>query len=811
MIVLRFLLFALFLLPIIWETGFSQRSLSQTPPEDIFPWHGYKKPEMFDQNFVSIVNHPEVEFILGSGNLSPYGSAQTVAVRLPFRFLLNRHRFSSNVISAQQTLRVAITGAISTNANMSPNPTMDICPGPYHLQPIGINGSTPEKYYHLLAPFWGEFTSAGVQNGGIWTRLETLPDRQVFTIEWRVRHIDDADATPLSFQVKFVRFDDLTLPNNYWIEYHYDHAAVSSIPQPTPTQPGYHGAFIGMKHQGQSAGDPSASGSGNPDPNEGHDGDWLMIITNPTSYPNEPAFTRLETRTAAYIPDWFAYSSLNQTGQASPLFHYAFPGKNYRSKPVEIDVSSIGGCSACRSAIPSSDSTIQADTTFFSVGETLWIGGYFTNQSTADLANVPVRAMIYSGTTRLVTLDTTIAFLGFGDSVGIRFPGPLSSTITNDSNLYTAVIIARHPNDQDRSNDTTTFNFIIQAHRDVMPMEILQPELRSGSVLKYYPARSNILVRGVFFNAGTRLVQDVPVGCRILDSVGKTVYTGTVTVPGVWDVGERRTVEIGPWMQVISGTYTVELFSALNNDNIPENDTLSVHDSRSTWRSTSLKPSAERFRVAAAGELEVGTPGVLPHQPGMNRTYQGTAPVMITLRNNGALDAVNQPVQVIIRNSSGAVVYDNTVVVPNLPGGGSIHYQVFPTFTPSAAGTYTLQATSNLAGDALPANNTATWSFVIEALTSVEDDQRDAQSLIVLTPNPARGEAWLSCTIAQRTTAEITVLDMQGRRVIEAGEQPLESGRAVRLDLQDIPAGIYAVRLQFRNGAIETKRLVVVR
>ena len=75
-----------------------------------------------------------------------------------------------------------------------------------------------------------------------------------------------------------------------------------------------------------------------------------------------------------------------------------------------------------------------------------------------------------------------------------------------------------------------------------------------------------------------------------------------------------------------------------------------------------------------------------------------------------------------------------------------------------------------------------------------------------VSPNPAHGSAVVRLQYAVTETGELTLYDMRGREVLR---RPLERGmREVRLDLEDLPAGAYMLKLLTPRGLCSQRLLV---
>jgi photosystem II stability/assembly factor-like uncharacterized protein len=91
----------------------------------------------------------------------------------------------------------------------------------------------------------------------------------------------------------------------------------------------------------------------------------------------------------------------------------------------------------------------------------------------------------------------------------------------------------------------------------------------------------------------------------------------------------------------------------------------------------------------------------------------------------------------------------------------------------------------------------------------VADDPAASGGRLDVWPNPSSGEVTIGYTIASRGSGRLSVVDLLGRELPHLPD-PLPGARSGRLDLHDLPAGEYFVRLQSEAGTV-TRSVVVVR
>ena len=85
------------------------------------------------------------------------------------------------------------------------------------------------------------------------------------------------------------------------------------------------------------------------------------------------------------------------------------------------------------------------------------------------------------------------------------------------------------------------------------------------------------------------------------------------------------------------------------------------------------------------------------------------------------------------------------------------------------------------------------------------------ESSVSLLPNPTAGETNLVFTLTKGTKASVQVMDVTGRVVTQIAEQNLSAGtHALPIVTQNLPGGVYNIRLATAQGTVTT-RLVVVK
>lgn len=78
-------------------------------------------------------------------------------------------------------------------------------------------------------------------------------------------------------------------------------------------------------------------------------------------------------------------------------------------------------------------------------------------------------------------------------------------------------------------------------------------------------------------------------------------------------------------------------------------------------------------------------------------------------------------------------------------------------------------------------------------------------------PNPAIDNATVSITLDNPAEVYIDVLNLNGQIVFQKIEYLQTEANSIKLDISNIEAGVYFVRIIFENGMINTRKLVVGR
>ena len=95
--------------------------------------------------------------------------------------------------------------------------------------------------------------------------------------------------------------------------------------------------------------------------------------------------------------------------------------------------------------------------------------------------------------------------------------------------------------------------------------------------------------------------------------------------------------------------------------------------------------------------------------------------------------------------------------------------------------------------------------------TATEGSAAAVFALDAPAPNPARGAAALTYSLAEAGAARLSVVDLLGREVAVLAEGTLAAGRhEATVETQRLAPGVYVVRLS-AGAQTATRRLIVVR
>lgn len=81
-------------------------------------------------------------------------------------------------------------------------------------------------------------------------------------------------------------------------------------------------------------------------------------------------------------------------------------------------------------------------------------------------------------------------------------------------------------------------------------------------------------------------------------------------------------------------------------------------------------------------------------------------------------------------------------------------------------------------------------------------------AMVTIYPNPTTANAWLSLNLAAETEVEVTVTDLQGRKMATRNYGLLNGGQHLEIQTQDFASGLYFVQVRM-GEVVKTQRLVV--
>jgi len=149
-------------------------------------------------------------------------------------------------------------------------------------------------------------------------------------------------------------------------------------------------------------------------------------------------------------------------------------------------------------------------------------------------------------------------------------------------------------------------------------------------------------------------------------------------------------------------------------------------------------------------------------------------------------------------------------------GPGVTDTLAFSDWGADSVGTFAVRCTTELAGDADPANDVATDSVIVYPFTGIEEGRRlpVAFSLDHVLPNPSTGYTTIGFAIPHSSRVNLSIYSSSGSLVITLYNSTLAAGyHSLNCNLRTgsrkmLPAGVYLVRLE--AGAFTSARKLVV-
>src|SRR5579883_40077 len=133
-------------------------------------------------------------------------------------------------------------------------------------------------------------------------------------------------------------------------------------------------------------------------------------------------------------------------------------------------------------------------------------------------------------------------------------------------------------------------------------------------------------------------------------------------------------------------------------------DTVIVYNMQPTAdQNPSNNVTTSEFAVSPPNNVRPLT--ILSPSAGVRTPIAISTPVSVRFKNVGTNNQSNVPVTAIIKDPSGAVVYRDTLIIPNWPSGATIDTS-FPDWTPASNGDFTMCAITLLSNDQLHADDT---------------------------------------------------------------------------------------------------------
>lgn len=106
----------------------------------------------------------------------------------------------------------------------------------------------------------------------------------------------------------------------------------------------------------------------------------------------------------------------------------------------------------------------------------------------------------------------------------------------------------------------------------------------------------------------------------------------------------------------------------------------------------------------------------------------------------------------------------------------------------------------------------AAWTFTTAAPISSADAERDRVDALHVVPNPATSHARVDFTLARTGDVEVSIVNAHGEVVGQVLAESREAGTyRVNVDLHDLAAGVYAMRLTNDDTIVALRRFVTVR
>jgi hypothetical protein len=279
-----------------------------------------------------------------------------------------------------------------------------------------------------------------------------------------------------------------------------------------------------------------------------------------------------------------------------------------------------------------------------------------------------------------------------------------------------------------------------------------------------------------FKNYGTTTITSIPVHYR--------VNTGT-PVSETWNGSllPDSTVDYTFTTQYISPIVAYNLYSytQLTGDLHLFNDTTQLH----------ITP--------LSAPNDVGVKTIL--LPGLMTLIGTTDSVKIRVKNYGTLANSNFPVS--YRINSGTPIAETFINTLN-PGDSAIYS--FTTTYSCPAGNYTLCATTGLSTDMVTSNDEICSNVLVNI--GLIENTNNGFSLEQNIPNPANSSTIINYSLPEEGEMRFDVRNVLGQIVYALQGQELAGQHSVKVNLKDLPSGIYYYSLDFK-GKLLVKKMIV--
>jgi hypothetical protein len=248
--------------------------------------------------------------------------------------------------------------------------------------------------------------------------------------------------------------------------------------------------------------------------------------------------------------------------------------------------------------------------------------------------------------------------------------------------------------------------FTIAFPSDIAITDMEEP---TDNIASIYTTSSLVPIKIDLKNQGSDPVDYFDYTYEIRDEDGDLVgnYSGSFELEDPLQYNEERLFNLDPWdpSQHGIGNYTVRVTVNLRN---PGDDELRVNNTFPR-EGDNAKAFIVGYGIEAESDAMISPPATWyvkrPFRPG------------VRFQNNGFQDLSFPPAYFLIRDPNGTIVYNDTIIIQDLPAGIVNQVEVFwnSMFTPQIPGTYDVTIDILQIDDEEPANNQLNTTFVVEA------------------------------------------------------------------------------------------------